>query len=90
MRFRLLLAAALLGAASHAAAQPGPAPYAGRRVGQVQVLVDGTPVSDPTLSDLIETHAGQPLSMRGILALAEARSSGEAAPPTTRAPAPAR
>jgi ABC-2 type transport system ATP-binding protein len=34
--------------------------------------------------------AGQPLSMRGILALADARSSDEAAPPTTRAPAPAR
>ena len=34
--------------------------------------------------------AGQPLSMRTILALADARSAGEPPPPTTRAPAAAR
>ncbi len=54
----------------------------------VALLRDGRVALLASLRDL--EGAGQPLSMRGILALADARSAGEAARPTERAPAAAR
>jgi len=56
-------------------------------VTHVALLRDGQVALLASLRDL--EAAGQSLSMRGILALADARSAGEAARPTERAPAAA-
>ena len=59
-------------AAQSAAAQPesGPQPpsaaYAGRPVESVRILVEGTPTTEATLTDLLETRVGQPLSVAAV------------------------
>jgi outer membrane protein assembly complex protein YaeT len=69
MRVRLfLLVALVLAVAAPAAAQRPPEAFSGRQVTQVRVLVEGVPTTDPALVDLIETPAGQPLSMAAVRA----------------------
>jgi len=65
---------ALLAAAGTAAAQAPPPPqaasaaasYVGRVVEQVRVFVDGQPTTESALIDVLETRAGQPLSMADV------------------------
>jgi ABC-type multidrug transport system ATPase subunit len=57
-------------------------------VSHVALLREGRVALLASIRDL--EAAGQPLSMRGIIALADARSAGEAPHPTNRAPAAAR
>ncbi len=78
---RWILLTALLSAAPPAAAQP-PVPqaapaqqtasrdaasrYLGRPVEQVQVVIAGEATADPSLTDLLQTRVGQPLSMADV------------------------
>jgi outer membrane protein insertion porin family len=68
MRLRLLVFAVLAAGASPLYAQPAPESYAGRPVGQVRVLVEGVASADQTLIELVETAAGQPLSIASVRA----------------------
>jgi outer membrane protein assembly factor BamA len=63
---RLLLAAVLVSIAARAFAQADPPSYAGRPIGAVYVLVDGITTNESALIDLIETRAGENLSMAAV------------------------
>ena len=66
-RLLLALAATLAwGWAAPLQAQTPDASYAGRAVGEVQVLLDGVPTTDPGLLELLETRPGQPLSPAAV------------------------
>jgi outer membrane protein insertion porin family len=66
MRPGVLILALLICAAPRAFAQPAPENYAGRPVTGVRIFVDRQPSTDPALVDLVETRAGQPLSMAAV------------------------
>lgn len=66
MRVRLLSLLMLL-LPVVALGQPAPAaPYIGKTIVEVQLLSEGRPVVDAAAGDLIETRAGQPLSMAAV------------------------
>jgi outer membrane protein assembly complex protein YaeT len=52
-------------AASRAFAQT-PQSYVGARVTDVQIVREGQPLNDPSVTALVETHAGRPLSMAEV------------------------
>ena len=58
---RVLLAACCLLSTDVARAQGGP-----ERIVDVRIEQEGQPVTEPLIADLVETRAGQPLSMRGV------------------------
>lgn len=73
MSVRRLCALVFVLAAAPAAAQvvdpsrpPTAAAYVGRTVVVVQVLVEGAPSTDPDVLDLVQTRAGDPLSMAAV------------------------
>jgi outer membrane protein assembly complex protein YaeT len=58
-----VLVALVLPAVAWAQPRPPAARYVGRTVNAVDMLIEGRPVDDPALRDLIETQVGRPLSM---------------------------
>jgi outer membrane protein assembly complex protein YaeT len=62
----LSLIAQLVLAASVRAQEPAAARYVGRPITNVTIHVDGAPSADPALVELIETRAGQPLTMADV------------------------
>lgn len=46
--------------------QPASAAYVGARVSSVSLLIEGQPTTDPTLSDVIATRVGAPLSLTDV------------------------
>jgi outer membrane protein assembly complex protein YaeT len=59
-----VLAVLLFGAAGPARAQQAPsAPFTGRPVTSVRLVVEGRPTEEPALVDLVQVRAGQPFSM---------------------------
>ena len=66
MRSTVALALALLAVTGAPAdAQLLPA-YVGQRITDVQLVREGQPLADPAVTGLVETHAGQPLSMAQV------------------------
>lgn len=49
-----------------AGAQSAAGKYVGRTVTAIQMVIEGTPSSDPALAELIENKVGQPLAMREV------------------------
>ena len=68
MPLRLLIATVVLGVVPAASAQPPPESYSGRPVASFQVLVDGQPTNETSVTDLVETRSGQTLSMSAVRA----------------------
>ena len=66
MRIRLLLAAVLACAPAAALAQGGPERFSGRPIATVRLFVEQRATTDPLISELIETRAGQPLSIAAV------------------------
>jgi outer membrane protein insertion porin family len=73
MRVCCLCVLALVLGAVPAAAQvidpsrpPAAAAYVGRPIVSVQVLIEGAPTADPDVVDLVQTRAGDPLSMAAV------------------------
>ena len=58
-----VLIALVLPAAVWGQPRPPAARYVGRTVSAVDMVIEGRPVDDPALRDLIETEVGRPLSM---------------------------
>ena len=71
-RFVILIAtlATLASARTPADAQVRPqlpaAPYVGRPIASIVLLVEGRPTDESGLATLIETHVGEPLSMEKV------------------------
>ena len=66
MRARGLIAFVLSLVAASAAAQTPSEQFAGRTITAVRVFIERQPTVDPSLTDLIQTAAGQPLSLSAV------------------------
>ena len=66
MRLGTVFLIFFIGAAPRLFAQGGADTYAGRAVTEVRIFVDRQPTTEPALVDLVETKAGQPLSMAAV------------------------
>jgi outer membrane protein insertion porin family len=66
MRLRMLLTAIVMLAAASVSAQSAADKYSGRPVADVRLFIERQPTADTTLLELVETRAGQPLSMAAV------------------------
>lgn len=63
---RSALCVLVMGASSPSFAQGSAAPYSGRPVTAVQVVIERQPATEPAIVDLIETRPGEPLSLAAV------------------------
>jgi outer membrane protein insertion porin family len=63
MRCARILAALALMAGSAGVASAAVADYLGKPIGSVRLLIEGRDTTDPAITQIVETRAGQPLSM---------------------------
>lgn len=66
MRSLVPLALSLVALTGSTASAQLPATYAGERITGVQLVREGQPLEDPAVTSLVETRAGQPLSMAQV------------------------
>jgi outer membrane protein assembly factor BamA len=66
MLVRGILTACLALAAAAASAQPETESYAGRPISRVEITIERAPTTDPVLRDLVETRAGERLSLAEV------------------------
>src|SRR5688500_2270255 len=66
MKSTVTLALALLAVTRSTAFAQSPPSYVGQRITAVQLVREGQPLDDPTVNGLVETRAGQPLSMAQV------------------------